>query len=162
MKKASDTTYKVGTIGEFAAWTRRIVRDPAAVEEAPKRWYDSEATAQAAAPRTVSAEAMVKLLSPGNLAVLHAIQRERPASVRALAALTGRAEASLSRTLKRFAQVGIVAFQDGPNRSRAPSVIASRVHLEIDLAGGGSAVTIKEQSPGGAGGTAGGLGTRTA
>jgi predicted transcriptional regulator len=85
---------------------------------------------------------MVKLLSPGNLAVLAAIKRHKPASLRELAALTGRKEASLSRTLKRFAQLGIVAFEEGPHRSRVPALIATRVHLEIDLTGHHSAVAV--------------------
>lgn len=134
MKKESQTTYKVGTLGEFAAWTRRVVRDPRAARKAPKRWFDSEATARRAAAR-ISAEAMVKLLSPGNLAVLGAISRRKPASLRELAALTGRTEASLSRTLKRLAHAGIVSLQAGPRRTRVPALIASRVRLEIDLTG---------------------------
>ena len=51
----------------------------------PKKWFDSEATAQRAAEDQVSAEAMVKLLSPGNLAVLDAISRHHRASMRELA-----------------------------------------------------------------------------
>ena len=85
---------------------------------------------------------MVKLLSPANLAMLDAIKQHKPASVRELAALTGRKEASLSRTLKRFAQLGIVAFEDGPRRSRAPALVATRVHLEIDLIGHHSAIAV--------------------
>jgi len=142
MKKASSTTYKVGSVGEFAGWTRRVISDPSAAGDHPKKWFDSEATAAQAAADQVSAEAMVKLLSPGNLAVLDAIKRHRPASVRELAILTGRKEASLSRTLKRFAQVGIVAFEDGPHRSRRPALVATRVHLEIDLTGHHSAVAV--------------------
>jgi predicted transcriptional regulator len=140
MKKTSPTTYKVGSIGEFAAWTKRIVCDPKAAREFPKKWFDSDQTAARA--DQVSAEAMVKLLSPGNLAVLEAIKRHKPASLRALAALTGRKEASLSRTLKRFAQLGIVAFEEGPHRSRVPALIATRVHLEIDLIGRQSVVAV--------------------
>jgi predicted transcriptional regulator len=144
MKKASPTTYKVGSIGEFAAWTKRVIHDPKKARSVAKKWVDSEATAQRAAEDQVSAEAMVKLLSPGNLAVLDAISRHHPASMRELAALTGRKEASLSRTLKRFAQAGIVAFSDGPHRTRVPALIASRVHLDIDLAGQRSAVALDE------------------
>jgi predicted transcriptional regulator len=142
MKKASSTTYKIGSIGEFATWTKRVVRDPQSVGDVPKKWFDSEATAQLAANEQVSAEAMVKLLSPSNLAVLDAINRHGPASLRELAALTGRKEASLSRTLKRFAQAGIVAFEYGARGTRVPSVIATRVHLEIDLTGQHSAVAV--------------------
>ena len=80
MKKTSPTTYKVGSIGEFAAWTKRVVCDPKAAREFPKKWFDSEETA--ARTEQVSAEAMVKMLSPGNLAVLEAIKRHKPASLR--------------------------------------------------------------------------------
>jgi predicted transcriptional regulator len=142
MKKISPTTYKVGSIGEFAAWTKRVVRDSRNARAVPKKWFDSEATAERATLEQMSAEAMVKLLSPGNLAVLDAISRHHPASLRELASLTGRKEASLSRTLKRFAQAGIVAFRDGPNRTRVPVLIALRVHLDIDLAGHRSAVAV--------------------
>jgi DNA-binding MarR family transcriptional regulator len=76
---------------------------------------------------------MVKLLSSGNLAVLDAIKRHKPTSIRELATITGRKEASLSRTLKRFAQLGIVAFEDGPRRARVPALVATRVYLEIAL-----------------------------
>lgn len=140
MKKTSPTTSKVGSLGEFAAWTKRVVCDPEAARGVPKKWFDSEETAAQA--EQVSAEAMVKLLSPANLAMLDAIKQHKPASVRELAELTGRKEASLSRTLKRFAQLGIVAFEDGPRRSRAPALVATRVHLEIDLTGHHSAVAI--------------------
>jgi predicted transcriptional regulator len=142
MKKASPTTYKVGSIGEFAAWTKRVVHDSRNARSVAKRWFDSEATAQRAALEQISAEAMVKLLSPGNLAVLDAIRRHHPTSLRELASLTGRKEASLSRTLKRFAQAGIVAFRDGPHRTRVPALIARRVHLDIDLAGRQSIVAV--------------------
>ncbi len=144
MKKASPTTYKVASIREFAEWTRRVVRDPSAARSMPKTWFDSEGTAQRAGAEQISAEAMVKLLSPGNLAVLAAIRRHKPGSMRELATLTGRKEASLSRTLKRFAQAGIVGFRDGPHRTRVPALIARRVHLDIDLAGHHSAVAVDE------------------
>jgi predicted transcriptional regulator len=143
MQKGSPTTYKLGSLGEFAAWTKQVVRDPAGADGEPKQWFDSETTARQAEADAVSAEAMVKLLSPGNLAVLAAIRRHRPASVRELAALTGRKEASLSRTLKRFAALGIVAFRDGPHHTRAPSLIAQRVRLEIDLSGEHSVVSVE-------------------
>jgi predicted transcriptional regulator len=142
MKKASPTTYNVGSIGEFAAWTKRVICDPQATRDIPKKWFDSEATAAHAVADQVSAEAMVKLLSPGNLAVLDAIMRHKPTSMRELATLTGRKEASLSRTLKRFAQLGIVAFEDGPRRARVPALVATRVHLEIDLTGHYSAIAV--------------------
>jgi predicted transcriptional regulator len=145
MQKESHTTsHKVGSIREFAEWTKQIVRDPARAEGVPKIWFESEETARKSKSKLdqVSAEAMVKLLSPGNLAVLAMICQQRPESLRALAAVTGRKEASLSRTLKRFAELGIVAFEDGPHRTRVPALIATRVHLDIDLTGHHSAVAV--------------------
>jgi predicted transcriptional regulator len=62
--------------------------------------------------------------------------------VHELATLTGRKEASLSRTLKRFAELGIVTFQDGLHRTRIPELIARRVHLDIDLTGHHSVVAV--------------------
>src|ERR1019366_8960948 len=139
MTKESPTPYKVGSISAFAEWTKRVVRDPERARGGPKKWFDSEGQA---ATDQVSAEAMVKLLSPGNLAVLAAIRRHKPASMRELATLTGRQEASLSRTLKRFGELGIVSFRNGPHRTRVPVLIARRVHLEIDLTGHHSAVAV--------------------
>jgi hypothetical protein len=40
-------TYRVGPIGEFAAWTKTIIRDPNLAKDIPKRWFDSETTAKA-------------------------------------------------------------------------------------------------------------------
>jgi predicted transcriptional regulator len=117
-EKASQTTSKIGSIGEFAAWTRRVVRDPRAADRVPKNWFDSNPTAERANREHVLAEAMVKLLSPGNLGLLDAINRHHPASLRELAALTGRKEASVSRTLKRFGKAGIVAFEKGSRDAR--------------------------------------------
>jgi predicted transcriptional regulator len=143
MRRESRTTSRIGSIGEFAAWTRRVVRDPRAADRVPKNWFDSDATADRANREHVSAEGMVKLLSPGNLGLLDAINRHHPASLRELSALTGRKEASPSRTLKRFGEAGIVAFEKGPRGARTPFVIATRVHLEIDLAGRPGAVAIE-------------------
>lgn len=134
-------TYRIGSPGEFAEWTKRVIQDPQAAGETPRKWCETEEVAARA--ELVSAEAMVKLLSPGNLAMLDAIKRHHPASVRELATLIGRKEASLSRTLKRLAQLGIVGFEDGPHRARIPAVLATRVHLDIDLAGQHSAVAVE-------------------
>ena len=147
MKKPSRMTYEIGSVGAFAAWTKSVVRNPASVHDHPKQWFDSTATAEQAGPDQISVEAMVKLLSTENLAVLNAITRHKPASVHELAVLTGRSEGSLSRTLKRLALAGIVAFEEGTHRRRAPSVIARRVHLEIDLTGTPGVVTVDPSAP---------------
>lgn len=40
--------FKIGSIGEFREWVNRIIHDPAAAQDFPKRWFDSEGTARAA------------------------------------------------------------------------------------------------------------------
>ena len=54
MSKASPTTYKIGSIGEFAAWTKEVVRDPAATHGAQKKWFDRKETAEHAAARVAN------------------------------------------------------------------------------------------------------------
>jgi len=137
VKKESSTPRQIRSRRELAGWTKNVVQAPV---DAPmnadgvsKKRFDSEETAARAAIDHVSAEAMVKLLSPGNIAILEAIRLNKPVSVRALAMLTGRREPSLSRTLNRLAEIGIVSLEDGPRQTRIPVLIARRVYLEIDL-----------------------------
>lgn len=139
-------TYKTGTIGEFMRWTKQVVHDPTAAKGIPKRWFDSEEAALQSSASDVSAEAMVKLLSPENLAMLQVISRDKPESMRQLAELTGRKESNLSRTLKKFEKAGLVKLTSGPGRIRKPLLIASRVRLEIDLTGPASAVAVERRS----------------
>ena len=80
-------TYKTGTIGEFMKWTKSVVTDPASAAGMPKRWFDSDETAAKSLGTSASPEAMVKLLSPDNLALLHLIGTKRPESLRELALL---------------------------------------------------------------------------
>lgn len=126
-------TYRTGTIGQFMAWTKQVIRDPKAAKGKPKRWFDSEATARATRERKVSPEAMVKLLSPANLRLLSILARKQPQSVQELANLSGRAQASVSRTLKRLVEAGIVTMTRRDGRKLRPELIATRVQLEIDL-----------------------------
>jgi predicted transcriptional regulator len=135
-------TYKTGSIGEFMKWTKRVVTDPAAATNVPKRWFDSDETAARSLGTTASAEAMVKLLSAENLVLLTLIGKERPTSVRALAQLANRKESNLSRTLKKLHEAGIVDFEND-GRTRAPRLVAQRVTLELDLLGPGSVVSVQ-------------------
>jgi len=136
-------TYKTGSIGEFMKWTKRVITDPAAASDTPKRWFDSDETAAKALGTSVSPEAMVKLLSAENLTLLHLIGTLRPDSIRALAQLTHRKESNLSRTLKKLHEAGIVEFEEGAGRMRAPRLVARRVTLDLDLAGPGSVVSVQ-------------------
>lgn len=48
MEKVSSTNYKVGSLREFAEWTKRVVRDPKAANGAPKKCDGSDARAELA------------------------------------------------------------------------------------------------------------------
>jgi predicted transcriptional regulator len=136
-------TYKTGSIGDFMTWTKRVISDPEVASTVPKRWFDSDKTAAKTLGTATSAEAMVELLSQENLSLLHLIATRKPASLRELATLARRKESNLSRTLKKLHDAGIVDFEDGPGRTRAPRVTARRVTLDLDLLGPDSVVTVE-------------------
>src|ERR1700716_2678567 len=124
-------------------WSKRIVTDPKAADKAPRRWFDTVETAEKVLGIRTSPDAMVKLLSPENLKLLHLIATKRPDSVRELAMLVKRQESNLSRTLKKLQEVGIVAFERGPRRTRAPRLVARRVTLDLDLVGAGGVASVE-------------------
>ena len=139
-------TYKTGSVGDFMQWTKRVVADPKLASKMPKRWFDSEETAKKALRTEFSPEALVKLLSTDNLKLLHLIGTQHPESVRELAMLVKRKESNLSRTLKKLQEAGIIAFEKGPGRIRAPRLIARRVTLDLDLVGTGSVAALKRSA----------------
>lgn len=137
-------TYETGSIGEFMQWTKKVVAEPSKAGESAKKWFDSEATAEKSLGTKVSAEAMVKLLSAENLALLQVIAKGNVSSVRELAQLVNRRESNLSRTLKRLQEAGIVSFEKSAGRMRAPRLIARRVTLDLDLVDANSTVSVKQ------------------
>lgn len=118
------TTLKVGIADpeEMQARTLRIARG----EEKPSPgdpivWF-------------VSTESFSKVLSAPNREMLRIIAQEKPESLDALAALTGRAKSNLSRTLKAMVGYGLIRMErDG--RKLAPKLIHDRVVLELALTG---------------------------
>jgi predicted transcriptional regulator len=147
MRKEFPMTYKTGTIHEFMAWTKQVVQEPEAGKNVPKQWFDTADTAIQSKSSEPSAEAMVKLLSQENIAVLQAIGQQQPTSLKQLALMTKRKESNLSRTLKKFEQAGIIAFSAGEGKAKVPHLIANRVRLEIDLTGTHSTMMIEPRSP---------------
>ena len=83
-----------------------------------------------------SFEAGAKLLSPKNRALLRTIAERKPQSVAALAAMTGRTEQNLLRTLNKLAAAGIVRLNRGDGRARRPVLAVRKIHVEIDLLAG--------------------------
>lgn len=66
--------------------------------------------------------------------MLRVIAQEKPVSLDALAALTGRAKSNLSRTLKTMIGYGLIRMErDG--RKLAPKLIHDRVVLDLPLRG---------------------------
>jgi len=80
-----------------------------------------------------SLESFAKLLSPENRALLRLIAQTHPDSLQELAAKTGRAKSNLSRTLKTMESYGLVEFQDGHGRNRAPRVNYTDLSLDVPL-----------------------------
>jgi predicted transcriptional regulator len=138
-------TYRTGSVGDFMKWTKRVVTESDAATDTTKRWFDSEATAARALGAAVSPEAMVKLLSEENLKLLRLIVSKRPSSMHELATLSHRKESNLSRTLRKLHEAGIVDFEEGPGRIRAPRLVARRITLDLDLVGAGSAVLVERR-----------------
>ncbi|MSP50004.1 MAG: MarR family transcriptional regulator [Alphaproteobacteria bacterium] len=83
-----------------------------------------------------SFEAGAKLLSAKNRILLRTIAERKPQSVAALAAMTGRSEQNLLRTLNKLVDAGIVRLNRGDGRARRPVLAVRKIHVEIDLLAG--------------------------
>jgi hypothetical protein len=109
---------KTGTFQEFKDYTLAVARGERKVEpDEPKVWCEridgAERTDQEV--QFPSLEAGAKLLSAKNRALLRAIVERQPKSVAELAAVTGRAEQNVLRTLNKLAAAGIC----GSTRAKA-------------------------------------------
>lgn len=130
---------RIGTFQEFKEYTLAVVRGEHQAEpNEPRVWCERvEGGASDRQVQFTSLEAGAKLLSEKNRALLRAIAEARPNSVAELAAMTGRAEQNVLRTLKKLERAGIVHFDKGEGRARRPVLSARKIHFEIDLVGPG-------------------------
>lgn len=80
-----------------------------------------------------SVEAVVRLLTAENRALLATIERKKPQSIAELASLVGRAEPNVSRTLGKLVATGFVRLKDGVGRAKIPEVVIHRVTVDIDV-----------------------------
>ena len=80
-----------------------------------------------------SLESFARLLSPQNRALLKLIAQTHPDSLQELADKTGRAKSNLSRTLKMMESYGLVQFENGHGRNRAPRVNYTDLSLGVPL-----------------------------
>ncbi|CAN5231940.1 helix-turn-helix domain-containing protein [soil metagenome] len=124
MEATPVTTLKVGIADseDMKARTLRIARGEEKPSPGdPTAWF-------------VSTESFSKVLSAPNREMLRLIAQEKPDSLDALAALTGRQKSNLSRTLKAMIGYGLIRMErDG--RKLAPKLIHDRVVLELALTG---------------------------
>ena len=89
------------------------------------------ARADANRPSFNSVEALVRLLTPANRRLLALIRDRKPESVAALAAMTGRAQPNLTRTLAKFARAGFVTMKT-VGRRKTPTATIKKIVVEID------------------------------
>jgi predicted transcriptional regulator len=89
------------------------------------------APADAAEPSVESAEALLRLLTPDNRALLRTIRDAKPQSIAELARLTNRAEPNLLRTIGKLESFGLLEMRT-VNRRRVPMVKVGMLHVEID------------------------------
>jgi predicted transcriptional regulator len=89
------------------------------------------APADAGKPTFDSAEALVRLLTRENRQLLAIIRDRKPRSVAELAAMTGRAQPNLTRTLAKLEGAGLIKLKT-VGRRKAPSAIVKKIVIEID------------------------------
>jgi predicted transcriptional regulator len=93
---------------------------------------DRQAPADAAKPSFNSVDAVVRLLTPENRALLAIIRDRKPQSIAALAQMSGRAQPNLTRTLAKMEAAGFVTMKAAGRRRKTPSVTVKRIVVEID------------------------------
>ena len=95
------------------------------------------ANGKAAAPKNAggisfdSVEALLRLLTPQNRALLAVIRDKKPQSIAELAELTGRAQPNLTRTLGKLEAIGFVRFTS-VNRRKIPMAAIRSLKINID------------------------------
>jgi predicted transcriptional regulator len=127
---------KTGTFGEFKEFTLELARGERKLDpNEPKMWLETVEGVEPAEGEVqfASLEAGSTLLSAKNRALLRTIATRRPQSVAELAAITGRTEQSLLRTLKKLQSARVVRHDRGEGRTRRPVLAARRVRFDIDL-----------------------------
>lgn len=116
-------TLKIGIAGcdQMKARTMAIARgEHKSVKGEPKVWF-------------TSVESLAKVLSQRNRELLSLIAREHPASLTALAELSGRKKSNLSPTLKTMSQYGFVELKQGRRGALMPRVPYDQVSLHVSL-----------------------------
>lgn len=85
----------------------------------------------ASRPSFESVDALVRLLTPENRALLKTIRDARPQSISELERLTGRKGPNLLRTLGKLSAIGLVELRTDKRRT-VPTVVVGKLRVEID------------------------------
>ena len=78
-----------------------------------------------------SVDALLRLLTPQNRALLAVIRDKKPQSIAELAELTGRAAPNLTRTLGKLEAIGFVRLTS-VNRRKIPTAAVRSLKINID------------------------------
>ena len=78
-----------------------------------------------------SVGALLRLLTPQNRELLAIIRDKKPQSIAELAALTGRAQPNLTRTLGKLAAIGFVRLEN-VDRRKVPTAAIHSLRISID------------------------------
>ena len=78
-----------------------------------------------------SVEALLRLLTPQNRELLAVIRDKKPQSIAELAALTGRAQPNITRTLGKLEAIGFVRFTT-VERRKVPTTPIQSLRINID------------------------------
>ena len=113
------TKYKVQNLSSLEAEMKAVARG--------KR----KAPADAARPSFNSVEALLRLLTPENRALLAALRKHKPGSIAELATLTGRAAPNVTRTIGKLVSAGLVELKT-VQRRKVPVAIVSHLRIDID------------------------------
>jgi predicted transcriptional regulator len=92
---------------------------------------ETPAPKNAAMPSFNSIEALTRLLTPENRLLLATIRDRQPQSISELAAMTGRAQPNLTRTLAKLESVGFIRMRV-VNRRKVPTASVRKLNVEID------------------------------
>lgn len=83
--------------------------------------------------RAQKPERLMRLLSERNLKLLRLIRTAKPRTLAELSRLSGRPKASLTRTLARLNDLGIVELEKSRGRGKIPKVACDKVLLEVSF-----------------------------
>lgn len=84
----------------------------------PKVWFDS-------------IESMSRLLNTQNIELLKTIRERNPSSLGELAKITGRRKESLSRTINKMGDYGLIEIKEGPRHAKIPVVVADSFEVKL-------------------------------